>query len=58
MFELGKNDEAIALLAGDVSIAADQLRADIHWRDKNYREASKVLQRLAGEPLTKDRYDL
>lgn len=58
MFELGKDDEAIALLAGDVSIAADQLRADIYWRGKNYREAGKVLQRLAGEPLTKDRYDL
>ena len=58
MFELGKNEEAIALLAGDVSIAADQLRADIYWRGKNYREAGKVLQRLAGEPLTTDRYDL
>jgi len=58
MFELGKNKEAIALLAGDISVAADQLRGDIYWREQNYREAGKVLQRLAGEPRRKEKYGL
>ena len=58
MFELGKNKEAVGLLAGDVSIAADQLRADIYWRAQNYQEAAKVLQRLAGGPLREGKYDL
>ena len=58
MFELGKNKEAIGLLAGDISVAADQLRADIYWRAQDYREAAKVLQRLAGEPLRQGKYGL
>ena len=58
MFELGKNKEAVGLLAGDVSTAADQLRADIYWRAQNYQEAAKVLQRLAGGPLREGKYDL
>jgi hypothetical protein len=58
MFELGKNKEAIGLLAGDVSVAADQLRADIYWRAQDYREAAKVLQRLAGEPLRQGKYGM
>ncbi len=49
-FETGKVREAIELLAGDVSRNADLLRADIQWRSENWGEASKVLQRLAGEP--------
>ncbi len=51
MFELGRNDEAITLLAGDISRDADMLRRDIHWREENWSEAAKVLQRLAGPPL-------
>jgi len=50
MFELGRNDEAISLLAGDISRDADMLRRDIHWREENWSEAAKVLQRLAGPP--------
>ena len=39
------------MLAGDVSREADLLRADMFWREKNWSEAGKVLQRLAGQPL-------
>ena len=39
MFELGKNKEAVKG-DGDVSTAADQLRADIYWRAQNYQEAA------------------
>ena len=48
--ELGRFDEAIALLAGDVSREADLLRAQIYWSTKDYGEAAKVLQRLSGDP--------
>ena len=50
MFETGKVDKAIELLAGDVSRNADLLRADIQWKSEHWGEAAKVLQRLAGAP--------
>ena len=54
--ELGRNEEAIALLAGDVSREADLLRASIYWSTQDYAEAAKVLQRLAGDPLEQGSY--
>lgn len=54
--ELERYEEAIALLAGDVSKEADLLRADIYWKTRNYSEAAKVLQRLSGDPLTAGGY--
>lgn len=48
--DLARYDEAIALLAGDVSREADLLRANIYWSTKDYGEAAKVLQRLSGDP--------
>lgn len=50
VFEIGRVNDAIELLAGDVSRNADLLRADIQWRSENWQEAAKVLQRLAGDP--------
>ncbi|MCR9220688.1 MAG: tetratricopeptide repeat protein [Alphaproteobacteria bacterium] len=49
-FELGDEAEAIKLLAGDVSRAADLLRRDIFWDAEDWAEVAKVLQRLAGDP--------
>ena len=49
-FELGKANNAIALLAGDVSREADQLRSAIYFRERNWGEAAKVYQRLVGDP--------
>jgi len=54
--DLGQSEEAIALLAGDVSMEADLLRLDRYWNTKNYAEAAKVLQRLAGEPAVEGAY--
>jgi hypothetical protein len=48
--DVGRSDEAIALLAGDVSREADLLRVHIYWSTKDYGEAAKVLQRLSGDP--------
>src|SRR3546814_12909417 len=50
MLELDRNEDAVALLAGDVSREADLLRADIYWRAEDWSETAKVLQRLAGAP--------
>ncbi len=54
--ELGRYEDAVALLAGDVSREADLLRANIYWTTKDYAEAAKVLQRLAGDPLEEGAY--
>jgi tetratricopeptide (TPR) repeat protein len=47
LLELGKPDEALAILANDTSRDADRLRADIAWRTKNWAEAARVFTRLA-----------
>jgi tetratricopeptide (TPR) repeat protein len=47
LLELRRGDEALAILADDRSVAADQLRADIYWRDKNWTEVGKTFGRLA-----------
>ena len=60
-FEIGRVQDAVELLAGDVSRNADLLRADIQWKSENWPEAAKALQRFAGEPpaagTTYDRAD-
>jgi len=48
LVELGRNDQALAALAGDTSRDADRLRADVAWRGKNWAEAGKIFARLAG----------
>src|SRR5205085_8026954 len=46
LLELHRADEALAILGADNSVAADQLRADIYWRGKNWGEAAKTFARL------------
>jgi hypothetical protein len=48
LLELHRADEALAILGADNSVEADQLRADIYWRGKNWSEAAKTFARLAG----------
>jgi hypothetical protein len=48
LLELRRPDEALAILGADNSVEADQLRADIFWRDKNWGEAAKAFARLTG----------
>lgn len=47
--ELGRADEALALLGKDDSGAADLLRADIFWRDQRWADAAKTAQAVLGE---------
>ena len=49
-FELGRASVALKMLVGDISNEADMLRRDIFWREKNWTELSRILQRLAGDP--------
>ncbi len=46
--ELGQPAEALIVLAGDSSAAADRLRAQIHWHAKEWRTAAAAYGRLAG----------
>lgn len=49
-FELGRIDDALSLLAGDISREGDLLRRDFFWEMQDWPEAAKVLQRLTGDP--------
>lgn len=49
-YDMGQTENAISLLAGDISREADMLRRDFFWDEKNWGEAAKVLQRLTGDP--------
>lgn len=46
--KIGKVDEAVALLRDDASPAADQLRVDIYWQARRWKQAADALARLAG----------
>lgn len=48
--EVGRHDEAIALLEGDDSRYAALLRADIHWSAEKWPEAAAALGKLVPEP--------
>ena len=50
LVELGRNDEALKILANDGSRDADRLRADVAWRTKNWAEAARIFRRLAVLP--------
>lgn len=45
--ELERFDEALGLLAQDGGTDADLIRADIHWRMKDWRNAGRVLEQVA-----------
>jgi tetratricopeptide (TPR) repeat protein len=48
LMEMGRAQDALALLADDNSRDADRLRADIYWRGHDWKKAATVLARLAG----------
>ena len=47
--DLGRADEALALLGKDDSGAAELLRADILWRDRRWADAAQTAQSVLGE---------
>lgn len=48
--ELGRDQDALLLLANDGSEQARMLHADIAWRAKHWSEAAEVLDSLVGPP--------
>jgi predicted negative regulator of RcsB-dependent stress response len=46
LIELGRGEEAIALLAADNSATADVIRADLYWRNENWRMVVQVMTAL------------
>ncbi len=44
--DLGRTDDALKLLAGDESLDAEHLRADIHWRQRQWPSAVASLSKL------------
>jgi tetratricopeptide (TPR) repeat protein len=50
LLELGRADEALAIIANDNTRDADRLRADIAWRTKRWAEAAKSFAKLAPPP--------
>ncbi len=44
--DLGRSTEALKLLEGDNSLDAEHLRADIHWRQRQWPEAVTSLSKL------------
>lgn len=52
--ELGRSDEALALLADDDTGAAELLRADIYWRDQRWPEAARTMSGLLGQRWRQD----
>jgi hypothetical protein len=48
--DLDKAPDALTLLANDNSVDAARLRADIYWRQQDWKNAAKVFADLAGAP--------
>jgi hypothetical protein len=48
--DLNKVPDALALLQNDNSVDAARLRADIFWRQKDWKNAAKMFGELAGAP--------
>ena len=48
--DLNRVPEALAMIASDDSRDADRLRADIFWRQRDWKNASKIFAALAGAP--------
>jgi hypothetical protein len=48
--DLGRAPEALQLLAGDNTTDGARLRADIYWRQHDWKNAASTLASLAGEP--------
>lgn len=47
--ELFRSELAIEVLADEKGDDVDRLRADIHWKGKNWREAGEAYERVLGE---------
>ncbi len=57
LMDLGRPQDALALIANDPSRDADRLRADIFWRGHDWKNAAATLGRLAGTPPATGKID-
>jgi tetratricopeptide (TPR) repeat protein len=57
LMDLGRPQDALALIASDPSRDADRLRADIFWRGHDWKNAATTLGRLAGVPPADGKID-
>jgi hypothetical protein len=57
VMDLGRADDALALLKDDQSRDADRLRADIYWKGHDWKAAAATLTRLAGAPPADGKVD-
>jgi tetratricopeptide (TPR) repeat protein len=57
LMDLGRPQDALALIANDPSRDADRLRADIFWRGHDWKNAATTLGRLAGAPPADGKID-
>jgi hypothetical protein len=57
LLDMSRAPEALAMLANDNSRDAYRLRADIYWRQHDWKNAVKVFALLAGEPPAKGPLD-
>lgn len=54
LMELGRYDHALELLETDRSFAADEVRAEVLWKQQKYGEAAAVYDRLLGDRWRED----
>ncbi len=52
--ELGEPDKAMDVLGNDSSPDADDVRADIYWRQQNWKSAAAVLEKRLGDRWKSD----
>ncbi len=57
LLDLSRAPEALAMLANDNSRDAYRLRADIYWRQRDWKNAANVFALLAGQPPAKGSLD-
>jgi tetratricopeptide (TPR) repeat protein len=50
LMDLNRSPEAIAILANDNTRDANRLRADIYWRQRDWKNAARIFATLAGQP--------
>ncbi|WP_288900611.1 hypothetical protein [uncultured Sneathiella sp.] len=50
--------EALQLVANDNSIEADELRAEIHWKSRNWAQAIPAIEKLIGRASDKKEVDV
>jgi tetratricopeptide (TPR) repeat protein len=57
LLDLNRAPEALSMLANDTSRDAYRLRADIYWRQRDWKNAAKTFAQLVGDPSAQGTLD-